>query len=104
MLKPIISVEKLSKCYLVGHRAERGGLHNYTALRDVIGREVRNVARKAVDVVCGRQVVQGDAVEEFWALKDVSFDVAEGEVLGIIGRNVPSWQLGFLPAFVLFGF
>ena len=35
----------------------------------------------------GRQVVQGDEVEEFWALKDVSFEVKQGEVLGIIGRN-----------------
>lgn len=87
MSTPIISVENLSKRYLVGHRPERGGYHNYTALRDVIGRELRNVVRKAADVVRGRQVVQGDTVEEFWALKDVSFEVAEGEVLGIIGRN-----------------
>jgi lipopolysaccharide transport system ATP-binding protein len=35
----------------------------------------------------GRQVLQGDEVEEFWALKDVSFEVKRGEVLGIIGRN-----------------
>ena len=35
----------------------------------------------------GRQIVQGDEVEEFWALKDVSFEVKRGEVLGIIGRN-----------------
>jgi lipopolysaccharide transport system ATP-binding protein len=35
----------------------------------------------------GRQVVQGDSVEEFWALKDVSFEVQEGDVLGIVGRN-----------------
>ncbi len=35
----------------------------------------------------GRQIIQGDEVEEFWALKDVSFEVAQGEVLGIIGRN-----------------
>src|SRR6476646_9689246 len=34
-----------------------------------------------------RQVVLGDEVEEFWALKDVSFEVRRGEVLGIIGRN-----------------
>src|SRR6202007_3304656 len=37
--------------------------------------------------LAGRQVVQGDAVEEFWALKDVGFELARGEVLGIIGRN-----------------
>ncbi len=87
MPAPIISVENLSKRYLVGHRAEPGGYHSYTALRDVIGRELRNAGRKALDVMRGRQVVQGDAVEEFWALKDVSFEVQEGEVLGIIGRN-----------------
>ena len=81
----VIAVENLSKRYLVGHQsAER---ERYTALRDVIGREVRNFARKAVDLVRGRQIVQGDEVEEFWALKDVSFEVKQGEVLGIIGRN-----------------
>ncbi len=81
----VISVEALSKRYLIGHRsAER---ERYTALRDVIGREARNFARKAVDLVRGRQIVQGDEVEEIWALKDVSFDVRQGEVVGIIGRN-----------------
>ena len=38
-------------------------------------------------MVRGRQIVQGDEVEEFWALKNVSFEVKQGEVLGIIGRN-----------------
>ena len=81
----VISVENLSKRYLVGHQsAER---ERYTALRDVVGREARNFVRKAVDFARGRQIVQGDEVEEFWALKDVSFEVKGGEVLGIIGRN-----------------
>jgi lipopolysaccharide transport system ATP-binding protein len=83
----MISVQNLSKRYLVGHREERGSHHGYTALRDVIGREIRNVTRKAIDVLRGRQVVQGDTVEEFWALKDVNFEVQQGEILGIIGRN-----------------
>jgi lipopolysaccharide transport system ATP-binding protein len=60
MALPAISAENLSKCYLVGHRSERDQ---------------------------GRQVVQGDVIEEYWALKDVSFEVGQGEVLGIIGRN-----------------
>ena len=87
MSDAIITVENLSKKYLVGHQSGNQSRSNYTALRDVIGREIRNVARKTVAVVRGRQVVQGDEVEEFWALKDVSFEVKQGEVLGIIGRN-----------------
>jgi lipopolysaccharide transport system ATP-binding protein len=53
----------------------------------VIAREVRSFVRKTADVVHGRQIVEGDEVEEFWALKNVSFQAKEGEVLGIIGRN-----------------
>src|ERR1051325_6467575 len=86
MSTPVISVENLSKRYLVGHRAERGA-YRYTALRDVLGREMRNITRKAIDMMRGRQIVQGDSIEEYWALKDVFFEVNEGEVLGIIGKN-----------------
>jgi lipopolysaccharide transport system ATP-binding protein len=85
MSDTVIKVENLSKRYLIGHRkAERS---NYVALRDVIMREVRQFGRKAVDLARGRQIVQGDEVEDFWALEDVSFEVKRGEVLGIIGRN-----------------
>jgi lipopolysaccharide transport system ATP-binding protein len=81
----VISVENLSKRYFVGHRSARH--ESYTALRDVLARGARNLVRRAGDLVMGRQVLEGDAVEEFWALRDVSFTVARGEVLGIIGRN-----------------
>jgi lipopolysaccharide transport system ATP-binding protein len=53
----------------------------------MLTREAKNFARKAIDLAHGREIVQGDEVEEFWALKDVSFQVEKGEVLGIIGRN-----------------
>jgi lipopolysaccharide transport system ATP-binding protein len=81
----VISAENLSKSYLVGHQSAQR--ERYTALRDVIAREARNFTRKTVDFVRGRQIVQGDQVEEFWPLRDVSFEVRQGEVLGIIGRN-----------------
>ena len=86
MSENVIVVENLSKRYLIGHRSSPGR-SKYTTLRDVIGRETRNFVRKAADFVGGRQVLQGDEVEEFWALQDLSFEVKQGEVLGIIGRN-----------------
>jgi lipopolysaccharide transport system ATP-binding protein len=80
----VISAEGLGKRYLIGHRAER---ERYTALRDVIARGARGLVRSAADLVRGRPLVAGDEVEEFWALRDVSFEVKRGEVVGIIGRN-----------------
>ena len=84
---PILAVQNLWKRYLVGRRTPRDGHYTYLDLREVVRRELRSIGRKAMDVVRGRQVVQGDEVEEFWALKDINFEVNEGEVLGIIGRN-----------------
>src|SRR5260370_31634825 len=85
MSDPVIAVENLSKCYLVGHKSAERARH--ATLRDVIAREARNFTRKTIDVLRGRQIVQGDEVEQFWALKNVSFEVQQGEVIGIIGRN-----------------
>jgi lipopolysaccharide transport system ATP-binding protein len=87
MSDAVITVENLSKSYLVGHKSAGHGYKRYKALRDVIADAARNFARNAVNVVRGRQVVLGDQVEEFWALRDVSFEVKRGEVVGIIGRN-----------------
>jgi lipopolysaccharide transport system ATP-binding protein len=85
MAESIITVEGLTKRYRIGHQsAER---ERYVALRDVIGRELLNFLRRTSDILHGRQIVEGDEIEEFLALNDVSFEVKRGEVLGIIGRN-----------------
>jgi lipopolysaccharide transport system ATP-binding protein len=81
----VIRVEELSKRYLLGHQAIQGA--RYNSLREIIARNARDLARKTSDMFRGREIVQGDEVEDFWALKDVSFDVKRGEVLGIVGRN-----------------
>src|SRR5205807_4127855 len=43
--------------------------------------------RKTANLATGRIVSPHQTTEEFWALKDVSFDVKRGDVVGIIGRN-----------------
>lgn len=80
----IIRADGLGKKYVIGHEADR---ERYTALRDVIARSVRGWGRSAWDMARGRPIIAGDETEEFWALKDVSFEIRRGEVVGVIGRN-----------------
>jgi lipopolysaccharide transport system ATP-binding protein len=80
----VIRAEGLGKKYVIGHAAAR---ERYVALRDVMVRGARNLWRKTADMARGRAIVAGDTAEEFWALRNVGFEVKRGEVLGIIGRN-----------------
>ena len=70
MNKPIIEVRNLSKKYTFGERQP------YYSFRDTISSIFHTPFR--------REKLEKD---EFWALKDVSFDVNEGDVVGVIGRN-----------------
>jgi lipopolysaccharide transport system ATP-binding protein len=76
----VIRAEGLSKKYFIGHQVQS---ERYTALRDVVARAANGLVRS---MLRGRQLVAGE-VEEFWALKDVNFDIKRGEAVGIIGRN-----------------
>src|SRR5258706_10935567 len=80
----VIRAEGLGKKYVIGHQAET---ERYLVLRDVLTRKAQGAWRKTADILRGRVIVSGHSFEEFWALKDVSFEVRRGEVLGIIGRN-----------------
>ena len=75
MSRNVIIVENLSKRYLVGHRSAR--YQHGTTFREMLTRGANNFARKAVDLARGRQIVEGDEVEEFWALKGVNFEVEQ---------------------------
>jgi lipopolysaccharide transport system ATP-binding protein len=81
-----IRAENLGKSYLLGH-STRHKEEGYTALRDVLANGARDFARKTCDMFNRRAIVQGDEVEEFWALQNLNFDIQQGDRVGIIGRN-----------------
>jgi len=74
-MRPIVKVENLSKQYRIGVRAE-----SYPTLRDALAGAARAPLRFLQRNGRGRD-------STFWALQDVAFEVAPGEVVGIIGRN-----------------
>ncbi len=78
-MKPAIFIENLGKCYRLDHENTQSG--RYKTLRDTVtGLVTAPLKRWRNGNASARR-------EDFWALKDVSFDVKQGEVLGIIGRN-----------------
>ena len=77
MSDPVVSIENLSKRYLIGHQTDPND-----GLRHIAERLLRAPGR-----LLRGQRVRSTTVEEFWALRDVSFEIAQGEVVGIIGRN-----------------
>lgn len=83
MSDTIIKVENLSKSYLIGHERQQG----YVALRDVLARNTKSFFKGIKNTLSGKQLTGGQEIEEFWALKNLSFEIKKGEAVGIVGRN-----------------
>lgn len=75
----IIKVENLSKKYIIDHE----GQERYTAMRDVVASKVKKIFSfpKSMKAISTR------SKEEFYALKDINFEIEQGGRVGIIGRN-----------------
>ncbi len=81
----VIRVENLSKRYVLRHQAARSGEGLRHAIEDTVKAPLRAWRRWRRG---GATAAAGSPTqEEFWALKEVSFEIRQGEVVGIIGRN-----------------
>ena len=77
-----IRVEGLGKQYRIGARQER-----YRTFRDAFTNTLTTPFKRARALLQGQAYGAADLNESIWALKDVSLDIQQGEVIGVIGRN-----------------
>ncbi len=76
----VISVEGLGKCYRIAHQGQERAKQSNT-----LSEQLQRAASAPVRWIRDRN--QSTTSEDFWALRDVNFEVKRGEVLGIVGRN-----------------
>ena len=81
MSDTIIGVENLGKKYIIGHQNRE----SYETLRDRMEKGAKSLAQKIINPFINKEsdLISG----EYWALKDISFEVKQGDRVGIIGHN-----------------
>src|SRR5436190_20914086 len=88
-MAPMIKVSNLGKRYTIWHN--QPGRSGYRRFSEDLAAALRWPARKLRAAMrpstSGESSTVAPKCEEFWALKDVDFEVQQGEVVGIIGRN-----------------
>jgi lipopolysaccharide transport system ATP-binding protein len=80
MPETVIRVENLSKKYVLSHQAGRN-----RSMRESISGAAKSLGHRFFKP--STQEVSNSLHEDFWALKDVSFEIKQGDRVGIIGRN-----------------
>ena len=81
----MIKVENLSKKYIIGHNRNVGGMYRYNSFRDVMAHSCRGLYQRLRHPLSPN--AEKTEMEEFWALKDINFEIKQGDRVGIIGRN-----------------
>ncbi|MDF5722699.1 MAG: ABC transporter ATP-binding protein [Rhizonema sp. PD37] len=85
MSDTVIRVENLAKKYVIGHQQE--GRSNYKSLRESLGDGAKSLLKTVNPLIQNPKSKIRNPLEEFWALNDVSFEIKQGDCVGVIGHN-----------------